>query len=384
MHTPKNSHSRLGHLQQLELALAITTALVVAYLMLTTGPDTLKMTAAVPLPAVVALLGLIIGYVVLDFFWHRLSRLKRYQHPLFAIAFLATCGLILLYESTFVSILMILMVGRAAHHYSLPMCLALAIVPTLCDGLIDHFAHQIPYAMASAVLYILFNLAILVISYALKSEQAEKERSRRLLRELQATQYLLGETAKQDERLHISRELHDQVGHHLTALSLQLEVAIHADDESARPHVQRARDISSLLLSDIRSTLNDIRRSSRIDLKSAIESLLQPGDEQVTIAIDDALSINSPAIAETLFRCTQEALTNARRHSSANEIHIRITGDAETLSWAYRDNGQAPDTITPGNGLIGMRERIQHLGGTLSVNASSTGFQLRAAIPQEP
>lgn len=385
MHSVIPDRTATLQLKTLELAIAIVTGLLVSYLVLTLdNPTGWVSTLGVPRYVVVSLLFIVIGYLALGLFWPRLVLLSRYRHSLFTIAFLATFTLILLYELAIVSILVILMVSRAAKLYSMKLCLVLAIIPTLSSGIIDHFVHQLPYALASAVLFILFNLAILVISLALTSEQKEKERSEKLLRELQATQYLLSEAAKQGERLHISRELHDQVGHHLTALSLQLEVAINAQPDESRRHVQRARDISRMLLSDIRSTVSDMRFSSRIDLKNAIENLLQPDEEMpVTLKIDEDLTITSATIAETLFRCTQESLTNTRKHSSATEVHIHISQKDGQLILNYRDNGRISNTIRYGNGLTGMRERVDKVGGMMNIDASVNGFYLTVIIPQQ-
>lgn len=372
-------------LKTLELTIAVITGILVSYLVLNLENPTGWVTSlGVPRHVVVSLLFIIIGYLALGLFWPRLVLVSRYRHSFFVIAFLATFALILLYEMAIVAILVILMLSRAAKLYSMKVCLVLATIPTLSAGLVDHFVHELPYALASAVLFMLFNLAILVISLALASEQKEKERSEKLLRELQATQYLLSEAAKQGERLHISRELHDQVGHHLTALSLQLEVAINAKPDESRHHVQRARDISRMLLSDIRSTVSDIRSNSQIDLKNAIENLLQPHEGiPVVLKIDEHLTITSATIAETLFRCTQESLTNARKHSNATQVHIDIYQNAGQLHLEYRDNGRVVSGIECGNGLIGMRERINKVGGTMAINTSVNGFCLSVRIPQQ-
>ncbi|MDO3387630.1 histidine kinase [Gilvimarinus sp. SDUM040013] len=377
--------SSLYDLRTLERILAICTGLFVAYLTLTfEDPSGWVTTLAVPKSVIAGLLGIVMGYLALEFFWDELAGLSRYRKYFFALAFTATYALILLYELSFVSILTILMVNRATQIFNLPTCLALAVFPTLSGGLISHFVHAIPYSIHGAFLYILFNLAILVIGFAVLSERREKERSEKLLQELQATQYLLSEAAKQDERLHISRDLHDQVGHHLTALSLQLEVAIHAEPDSALQHVHRARDISRLLLSDIRATISDIRSNTEIDLKRAIENLIQPTDtSRVVLDIQDNLNLHSATLAETLFRCAQESLTNARKHSRASRIQLTISKDHHAYRFSYADNGAVADKPIWGNGLTGMQERIEKLDGTMSVISGEQGFCIAISIPNQ-
>lgn len=377
--------SSIFDLRMLERLLAIATGLIVAYLTLTyENARGWVQTWAVPKPVIASLLATVISYLALEFFWNELAGLSRYRKHFFCLAFSATYVLMLLYELSFVSILTILMVNRATQLFSLPICLSLAVFPTLSGGLVDHFVHHVPYAIHGAILYVLFNLAILVIGFAVLSERREKERSEKLLQELKATQYLLSEAAKQDERLNISRNLHDQVGHHLTALSLQLEVAINAEPEKAQQYVQRARDISRLLLSDIRATVSDIRTNTQIDLKSAIENLVQPAEaERVTVDIQENLNVHSATLAETLFRCAQESLTNARKHSKANRVLLKISKDHKNYYFSYTDNGACKESVDLGNGLKGMQERLESLGGTMEIVAGATGFSLTIAIPGE-
>ena len=377
--------SPLYSLQALERIIAISTGLIVAFITLTFEEPTGWVSSLNVSKVVVGgLLAIVIGYLLLEFFWDGLSALNHYRKGYFIIAFLATFLLMLLYDLIFVSILTILMVNRATHIYSLPTCLALAILPTLSGGLVNHFVHALPYSMASAILFVLFNLAILVIGFAVLSERREKEKSEKLCHELQATQYLLSEAAKQDERLHISRDLHDQVGHHLTALSLQLEVAINAPPEEAAPHVQRARDISRLLLSDIRATVSDIRSNTKIDIGRAIKNLIQPIDKgRVFISIPDDLSLHSTRTAECLFRSAQESLTNARKHTKSTRIEICICKNEKAYDFTYSDNGGFIGNFNYGNGLIGMKERVEYLGGEMEVITSQGGFGINLTIPSQ-
>ena len=101
--------------------------------------------------------------------------------------------------------------------------------------------------------------------FALLTSQiaAEERRTRQDLEfshsQLAATQAMLASTSRQEERLRISRDIHDVMGHHLTGLSLQLEVASHSDGDKARQHIAQAQLIAKLLLSDVRQVVSDLR-----------------------------------------------------------------------------------------------------------------------------
>src|SRR5690606_4718100 len=120
MPNPLSAKAATIQLKTLELAIAIMTGLLVSYLVVTLdNPTGWVTTLGVPRYVVVSLLFVIIGYLALGLFWPRLVLLSRYRHGLFTIAFLATFTLILLYELAIVSILVILMVSRAAKLYSM-------------------------------------------------------------------------------------------------------------------------------------------------------------------------------------------------------------------------------------------------------------------------
>ena len=102
-------------------------------------------------------------------------------------------------------------------------------------------------------------------------QQAEaRDEQRRLNAELRATRVLLAESARVNERTRISRELHDLLGHHLTALSLNLEVAGHLTEGRAQEHVKQAHTLARLLLTDVREAVSQLREGDAIDLGAAL------------------------------------------------------------------------------------------------------------------
>ena len=124
--------------------------------------------------------------------------------------------------------------------------------------------------------FFLMNLGLTLFPFiasllALKQVKARGE-LRRVNSELLATQSLLAENTRIAERVRISRELHDLVGHHLTALTLNLEVASHITTDKAREHVDQAASIARLLLSDVREVVSDMRRDDQVDLRRALEN----------------------------------------------------------------------------------------------------------------
>ena len=199
--------------------------------------------------------------------------------------------------------------------------------------------------------------------------------------ELRAAYTLLEVTSRDAERLRISRDLHDVVGHKLTALTLELEVASHLDVGEGRQQVTRARTIAKDLLGDVRAAVDRMRQGGRT-LEPILRALAQdvPG-LQVSLRVVEAGPVEG-AQAQVVLRCVQEAITNTLRHSGANHLHVSVVADATGIRVETRDDGWGTAVVVPGNGLTGMRERFEALGGTLEICSSAgAGFVTVGHLP---
>jgi signal transduction histidine kinase len=198
--------------------------------------------------------------------------------------------------------------------------------------------------------------------------------------ELRAATALLEEQSRAGERLRIARDLHDLVGHQLTALALELEVASHRATPPLSEHVSRARHIAKDLLTDVRAAVGDLRIASP-PLHAALESLTaELPRPRVHLDIDDTIELDGVQTT-ALVRCVQEIVTNAVRHADADNLWIEIggSGHGATVLRAY-DDGRGARSLRLGNGLTGMRERIEQLGGTVDFHANP-GFRIQAEVP---
>jgi signal transduction histidine kinase len=215
-------------------------------------------------------------------------------------------------------------------------------------------------------------------------QQAQaREEQRRLNAELQATRLLLAESARVNERTRISRELHDLLGHHLTALSLNLEVAGHLTEGRALEHVNQAHTLARLLLTDVREAVSQLRAGGAIDVASALRPLAEnvPGLD-IQMAIDEPLLLDDPERAQVLLRCTQEIITNVVRHAGARHLWIRLRRERGRILMNAHDDGRGASQVVIGNGLRGMRERLVEYGGELSIDTRpQAGFKLHLALP---
>lgn len=208
---------------------------------------------------------------------------------------------------------------------------------------------------------------------------------RKVNSELRATQALLADNTRIAERVRIARELHDLVGHHLTALTLNLEVATHLADGKALEHVQQAHSLAKLLLADVREVVNDMRIDDKVDLAAALQTLVSGVPEPVIhLDLPAELAMTDPRRAQVLLRCAQEIITNSVRHARAKNLWISLVHDVHGVALTAYDDGRGVDNVEVGNGLNGMSERLRQVGGELKIETSpGAGFSLQAWIPVE-
>jgi signal transduction histidine kinase len=202
--------------------------------------------------------------------------------------------------------------------------------------------------------------------------------------ELTATRELLAENSRVAERLRIARDLHDTLGHHLTALTIQLDVASRLTEPTAAAHVREAHAIAKLLLSDVREAVSTLRGSSRIDLGQAVRALAGTrGSLRIHLDVPEHLQLEDPAQAHALLRCVQEIITNTARHASAQNLWIRIEQRQDGIDLHARDDGRGVPDVRWGNGLRGMRERFEEYAGRIEVTSGSGhGFEVRGFMPR--
>ncbi len=234
----------------------------------------------------------------------------------------------------------------------------------------------------SATLFLMFNLFALIMMNTAIKERRAREQANQLNRELLATQSLLRQASQQAERGRIARNIHDLLGHHLTALTINLQVASRIVEGEAKEKVELCHSLSKLLLSDVREAVSEIRDKSNIDLKDALEILIEnvPG-LQIEMNYANDLIINDVNLADTIVKCVQEALTNCLKHSKASQFEINLKQHQQSIELVMLDNGEQIQTFSTGNGLMGMQERVKLLSGTLSVENRPGGFHTTIEIP---
>ncbi len=201
--------------------------------------------------------------------------------------------------------------------------------------------------------------------------------------DLLATRALLADSARDAERLRVARELHDVAGHKLTAMTLNLRALAIDPAFADRPELTLAQQLSSELLGDIRNVVQALRDARGLDLATALQALAAPLPRpRLRLDIDPTLEITDPLLADTVLRVVQEALTNSARHGDASVLRVVLRRHGGTMHVHVQDDGRARGPLREGNGLAGMRERVEAAGGQLSFSIGAQGaVRLDASLP---
>ncbi|WP_298817917.1 sensor histidine kinase [Chloroflexus sp.] len=256
---------------------------------------------------------------------------------------------------------------------------------------------QVAAQTTSIALGLIFTL---VFSIALVRMAEQKARAEQLAAELRDANAALAAARERElalaaieERMRLAREIHDGLGHHLTALNVQLQAAarlLDRDRDRAAQALALCREEAQAALAEVRQSVAVMRANPLANqpLADVIASLVRDfgrvSSLHVSFELEGKIGAVAPAVAMTLFRAAQEGLTNAQKHAQATTVTVRLKGDIDWVQIEVINNG--PPALPPadtGFGLAGLRERATQLGGTIQAEPRAEGgFRLVVRLPQ--
>lgn len=240
---------------------------------------------------------------------------------------------------------------------------------------------------ASVAFFALARLLYQALLHRTIAEQlnTELQQTNRLLRN-QVTER--AEWVQQRERTRIAQDLHDSLGHALTALHLQLQLAQRSTErDNCIAASEKALALTRQALSDLRCSVSVLRVATPdLSLEQAIRDLLLALPDtplQITFTLHGEARPLSADTAYTLYRAVQEGLTNTLRHAAASHLDIVLDfSHSKQVRLLLRDDGQGCDDFNGGLGLAGIRERVTALSGEFNVTTQAgCGLQLQVEIP---
>lgn len=241
----------------------------------------------------------------------------------------------------------------------------------------------------------------IMVAYLFKARSKIAEQYEKLDQshsELQETHDQLTIYAKQveeltatSERNKIAREIHDTVGHTMTALIVQLQAARMLQQHDLRQSadtLNRCEDLARSVLQEVRLSVRALRDEgeNHLSIVDTLRKLIKDFSDMTgmltSLQVQGDLTWISTSLQPTIFRLIQESLTNAKRHGNASEATVTLHASDHQIEIAIIDNGKGAAEVVPGFGLINMRERVQEHSGFIEFETlKENGFRVQIVIP---
>lgn len=242
---------------------------------------------------------------------------------------------------------------------------------------------------------LLFGLSlvfVLLLMNAIISERQSREKLAIANDQLRQYALRIEDQATLQERTRIAREIHDSLGHSLTALNLQLETALklwQSNPTKAQIFLAQAKNLGSQALQDVRQSVSTMRRNplQGRSLEQAIASVAEDFHRSTGILPSQHVQLTDSIptdVSTAIYRIVQEALTNISKYASATQVKIQLIAKTTNLELTVQDNGRGfnLDQNTTGFGLQTMRDRTIALGGDFNINSTpGQGCTITANIP---
>jgi two-component system sensor histidine kinase DesK len=273
--------------------------------------------------------------------------------------------------------------GGATTFFIFAAALGPFLVDTEADGLKILLAVELAAAITWWTLhlspwFLLFANGLVFVIGASNIHFAQRNRTqKKLLRAQEEIEHI----AKVAERERIARDLHDVLGHTLSVITLKSELAgklIDRDPQRAGKEIREVEEISRQALSEVRDAIRGYRsKGLAAELAQARSTLETAG---VSVRCDAVTSVKIPAMQESVLTLVvREAVTNVVRHAQARTCTLALHQQNGSCRLEIADDGRG-GLYHEGNGLRGMRERVEMLGGTLARDSQS-GTRLTITLP---
>ncbi|MCV2883487.1 histidine kinase [Aestuariibacter sp. AA17] len=336
---------------------------------------------------IVVPLSLLLIYIVAFIFAVRETDYKHDDETRLTFVLLSFACCVALYfvlPVIYIAILMVIWSAVLPHFMGLRGAILISPFLASIHYLVYTYYWEMNFVLTNSILFWTFNLFALGMVGMAQREEKAREKAEQLNRELLATQALLSEAGKQAERVRIARNIHDLLGHHLTAMTINLQVASRISNGQVKEKVDECHGLAKLLLSDVREAVSEIREKSTIQLRGAIEGIIKHVPKlDVQLDYDETVVIDNVDVADAIIKCVQESITNSLKHSHASSFSVSISNHHNAIEVVLKDNGGSHKAFVQGNGLTGVIERMKAISGTASFEMQANGFLTTLMIPRE-
>lgn len=260
-------------------------------------------------------------------------------------------------------------------------------VKAFTSGGVDYI--QKPFHVEEVLARIENQLMIRRLQTQLQAQQAELQQA---LDKERALKQQIETMATLEERNRIAREIHDSLGHSLTALNVQLQAAaslLVSDPAQAQAFLTQAQRLGTTAMQEVRQSVRTLRNADQTEqsLEAAISALAEEFRQVtgMTPIVHLHLTRSIPSLAsKTLYRIVQEALTNISKYAEASQVQIELVTTEKQATLTIQDNGKGfrCDQESAGFGLQGMQERVATLNGNFCLTTEpGAGCRIEVELP---
>ena len=241
---------------------------------------------------------------------------------------------------------------------------------------LDMFLSQTPFIIIAVI-------GVVLLPFTLFS----KNKQENLEGQLETARERISQLVVHEERQRIARDLHDTLGQKLSMIGLKSDLAVRLVEKNPEQAIMEIRDIrqtASIALKEVRELVSNMRSVSISEELIRIKQMLDAAEIDVTISGEEVQNLKMPTLSESVVAmCLKEAVNNIVKHSQAKYCLISITQSDNEVQLVVYDDGVGFNTELQhaGNGLIGMRERLEFINGTLEINQKNVGTELIVHVP---
>lgn len=233
------------------------------------------------------------------------------------------------------------------------------------------------YSLPGAYFGLITGLIVGIGSAILGQRVAKQSKAKVAVKDVE-----IARLAKVAERERIARDLHDLLGHTLSLIAIKSELAhrlASSDSERAAAEMREVAGVARSALTEVRQTISGLRSMGLLDAMRAAEAMLASAGIDTSLNVVPLPALNA-ASEHALAQVVLEACTNVTRHANASKVDISLSTAGGQLVLTVTDNGKGGELV-PGNGLTGMRERLEAVSGALTMTAQRPGIRLQASVP---
>ncbi|MGJ9459075.1 sensor histidine kinase [Oceanobacillus sp. CF4.6] len=321
--------------------------------------------------------------IVLFFVTYRLAFIKKgwTVYVSVGIEIAISIGMTLYFGYVYFSLFLAFFIGNIHNRAGFITLYVVHLVSTIAAITLGFFMQgQILFTQIPFVILCLIGVILLPFNMYNRNKQENLEV------QLEDAQDKIAKLLIVEERERIARDLHDTLGQKLSLIGLKSELAgklIHAKPESAALELRDIHQTARMALKEVRELVADMKGTKLKEEMIGVKQLLDAAQIEFHLDGDPVLKDTPLLVENVLGMCVKESITNVVKHSGATQCHISIGQSHEEWAVTIQDNGkglQVSNNLV-GNGIIGMKERLEFVNGSLKIT-SKNGTKLMIRVPR--